>query len=308
MRELVALDLFIGINGCSLKTKENMQVMAEIPLERLMIETDAPWCDIRPTHASHEFIKTKHAVVNKPEKWEEGKGVKGRNEPCAIVQVLEAICGYRGLDLAETAEQVYLNTARVFFPNADNGNTKTSIQSAGLAAPTVGFSQLPKIDLIPEGSAPCGMAGLARELAAHRGAQCSSKLTILSQTLRATEVETHEEAAWQCCTAIVGIAGHPKWAPLVQINAEDAVRGMHAVASVMWRHPNSRIVASQGMLAMQGLARHVQLEVAQAGLGLEEWRVVHQAVEAVHAKYGWGDAAHLLEGMAGPCKDSAFAQ
>ena len=81
-----------------------------------MIETDAPWCDIRPTHASHQHTKSRFEVVNKPEKWSKGKGVKGRNEPQQIVLVLEAICGVRGIDFEEAAETIYENTRKVFFP------------------------------------------------------------------------------------------------------------------------------------------------------------------------------------------------
>jgi len=94
-REFIELGLYSGLNGCSLKTAENLEVIKTIPSNRILLETDAPWCDIRATHAGHHLISTKFES-KKEKKFEMGITVKNRQEPCHIVQVLEVVAGARG--------------------------------------------------------------------------------------------------------------------------------------------------------------------------------------------------------------------
>ncbi len=42
MWELVGMGWDIGVNGCSMKTQENCEVVREVPLGRLQVETDGP--------------------------------------------------------------------------------------------------------------------------------------------------------------------------------------------------------------------------------------------------------------------------
>lgn len=77
-------NLYIGINGCSLKTEENLNVIRHLPNDRLMLETDCPWCGIRPSHAGQKFVQTKFNTVKKKEKWTAESLIDGRCEPCQI--------------------------------------------------------------------------------------------------------------------------------------------------------------------------------------------------------------------------------
>lgn len=113
---ILQLGLYIGINGCSLKTEDNLFSLTTIPADRLMIETDCPWCEIRPTHASAKDVITNFPTVKK-EKWQIDKLVKGRNEPCTIVQILEILARIRDEEEEFLCNQIYKNSMKVFFPD-----------------------------------------------------------------------------------------------------------------------------------------------------------------------------------------------
>ena len=103
---MVAMGFDVGINGCSMKTEENIAVVREVPLERLQIETDGPWCDMRPSHASAQFLKDAPSLPKavKKEKWSKECMVKGRNEPCAITHVAWAVAKIKCIEVEVVCE------------------------------------------------------------------------------------------------------------------------------------------------------------------------------------------------------------
>ncbi|KAJ2554165.1 hypothetical protein EV175_002684 [Coemansia sp. RSA 1933] len=129
LRQLLALDLYIGVNGCSLKTEANLAAVKLVPVDRLMIETDCPYCDIRPTHASHKLLAPaagcgsgwKTPESKRKERWSSDCLVKGRNEPCTIRSVLQVVATLHGVGEEELAASIFENTRKVFFAGVEHG-------------------------------------------------------------------------------------------------------------------------------------------------------------------------------------------
>ena len=84
LNNYLSLDLYIVVNGCSIKTKENLETIKHIPLDKIMLETDSPYCDIKNSHDSFKLIKTKFDRIKK-EKMMPGLICKDRNEPCMMM-------------------------------------------------------------------------------------------------------------------------------------------------------------------------------------------------------------------------------
>ncbi|ORY34938.1 hypothetical protein BCR39DRAFT_515713 [Naematelia encephala] len=121
MKALVEMGLYIGINGCSLKKVENIQVVKAVPLNKLLLETDAPWCSITTSHASYPFIPKDTVLekVSKPDKFVEGKGVKGRCEPVEVITIAHVIAAIKGISIEQVAQAAWDNSTRLFWPEGD---------------------------------------------------------------------------------------------------------------------------------------------------------------------------------------------
>lgn len=99
---------------------------------------DSPWCEIKPSHAAFQYVKTKFETKKK-EKWQEGFCVKSRNEPAHLMlvksiiilqfillwfiivyfsyfrQVLEVVSAIKEMEITDLANVVYENTLKLFF-------------------------------------------------------------------------------------------------------------------------------------------------------------------------------------------------
>lgn len=113
LNRILELGLSIGINGCSLKKEQNLDVARLIPSDRLLIETDCPWCEVKQSHAGFRHVRT--TFQKSKDASDPRKPVKNRNEPAQIIQVLEILASVRQEDIDILAEQIYDNTIKLFF-------------------------------------------------------------------------------------------------------------------------------------------------------------------------------------------------
>ena len=117
MLALVALDLYIGVSGASLRTLEQIEMVRAVPLDRLLVETDAPYCELKGTHEGVKYVKSKFSKQKK-EKYDPSKDttvlVKDRNEPCTLIQIVEVVAALKGVEPHVIAQTTYANTLLLF--------------------------------------------------------------------------------------------------------------------------------------------------------------------------------------------------
>ncbi|SCM03419.1 TatD-like deoxyribonuclease, putative [Plasmodium chabaudi adami] len=117
-------NLYIGVNGCSLKTPENINAVKKIPMDLLLLETDAPWCSIKKSHASYHYIKDKYEKRNYTNlkkiknilQCDDTVIFKDRNEPYNIVDIAEITYKIReeNMSFNSFCQKVRCNTVKLF--------------------------------------------------------------------------------------------------------------------------------------------------------------------------------------------------
>lgn len=117
MQGLVEMGFDVSVNGFSFQDRESLEMVRQIPLDRLQIETDAPWGEIP---AGSELAKRYLANApslpqsKKKDKFELGLMVKGRNESCTMDRVAFVVAGLKGITVEEVAEAAWINSVKMF--------------------------------------------------------------------------------------------------------------------------------------------------------------------------------------------------
>ncbi|EDO15531.1 hypothetical protein Kpol_479p19 [Vanderwaltozyma polyspora DSM 70294] len=133
MCDLVNLspNIYIGLNGASLRSQQNLDTVKEIPLDRILIETDSPWCEIRKSHPSYQWLhkedgeiqpryeepyKTvkKDKLQGKPDDEKQVTMVKSRNEPCLVEQVAIVVSQLKNIPYDEFVDTVWETSCKIY--------------------------------------------------------------------------------------------------------------------------------------------------------------------------------------------------
>ncbi|OJI79322.1 hypothetical protein ASPTUDRAFT_132185 [Aspergillus tubingensis CBS 134.48] len=117
MEQLVGLGLHISVNGISFRTDDQLEMVRHIPLDKLQLETDAPWCEVLSKDEKiASYLETARPLPpsRKYQKFIAGQMIKSRNEPCTIERVAMVVAGLKGVPVETVAEAAWNNSVRMF--------------------------------------------------------------------------------------------------------------------------------------------------------------------------------------------------
>ncbi|KXH27491.1 TatD family hydrolase [Colletotrichum salicis] len=117
MKTLVELGFDVSVNGFSFQDRESLEMVRDIPLEHLQIETDAPWGEVPAgSEVAKRYLGNASALPQskKKDKFELGLMVKGRNESCSMDRVAFVVAGLKGLSVDDVAEAAWRNSVKMF--------------------------------------------------------------------------------------------------------------------------------------------------------------------------------------------------
>jgi TatD DNase family protein len=118
MLQIVELGLEISVNGISFRTNEQLEMVKQIPLDKLQLETDAPWCEVLgndPKIAPYLETAKPSPASRKHSKFVMGQMVKTRNESCNMERVGLVVAGLKGISMEEVAKAAWGNSSRMFW-------------------------------------------------------------------------------------------------------------------------------------------------------------------------------------------------
>ncbi|KAF1930887.1 Mg-dependent DNase [Didymella exigua CBS 183.55] len=121
MQTLIDLGLEVSVNGFSFRARESLEMVRATPLNKLQIETDAPWGEIQATSdISKAYLKNTTKLpyaAKKKDKFVMGEMVKERNESCKMEGIALIVAGLKGVSVEEVADAAYRNSTEMFWNN-----------------------------------------------------------------------------------------------------------------------------------------------------------------------------------------------
>ena len=117
METLVDMGFDISVNGFSFKDEQSLEMVRHVPLERLQLETDAPWGEITSnSELAKRYLKNAAPLPpsKKKDKFQLGLMVKERNESCAIGRVAFIVAGLKGIPVGDVVGSAWRNSNEMF--------------------------------------------------------------------------------------------------------------------------------------------------------------------------------------------------